>query len=144
MFRVKPGRRRTDSKVFNFRVFISKRSTRNITFLLGVTFLLGIRRLHQNASPLRGNQDPAPRLCYCFLTVPPSSLRPLPSLISDCLNLPLGTWGRSWRLNEAHFLRTRNGGHREAFVPRSLTGPCLVTLPCGVCEDSMGKFMHRI
>ena len=77
--------------------------------------------------PLRGNQDPAPRLCCSFLTVPPWSLHPLPSLISNCLNLPLGTQGRSWRLNEAPFLKTRDGGHREMFVPRSPTGPCLVT-----------------
>ena len=31
-------------------------------------------------------------------------LHPLPSLISSCLNLLLGTQGRSWRLNEAYFL----------------------------------------
>ena len=44
--------------------------------------------------PLRENQDPAPRLHYCFLTVSPLSplsLHPLPSLISNCLNLPFGT-----------------------------------------------------
>ena len=33
-------------------------------------------------------QDPAPRLHYCFLTAPPLSLHPLPSLISTCLNCP--------------------------------------------------------
>ena len=33
---------------------------------------------------LRMNQDPAPRLHYCFLTAPPWSLHPLPSLISNC------------------------------------------------------------
>ena len=54
--------------------------------------------------PLRGNQDPVPRLHYCFLTVPPLSHHPLPSLISNCLNLPVGTQGRSWRLHEAYFL----------------------------------------
>ena len=53
---------------------------------------------------LRRNQDPAPRLHCCFLTVPPLSLHPLPSLISNCLNLPFGTQGRSWRLNEDYFL----------------------------------------
>ena len=54
--------------------------------------------------PLRGDRQPAPRLHYCFLTAPPLSLHPLPSLISNCLNLPVGTQGRSWRLNEAYFL----------------------------------------
>ena len=29
---------------------------------------------------------------------------PLPSLINNCLNLPIGTQGMSWKLNEAHFL----------------------------------------
>ena len=72
-----------------------------------------------------GNQDPAPSLYYCFLTVPPLSLHPLPSLISNCLNLPLGTLGR---LNEAHFLKIRNRGHRKPFVPRSPIGPCFVSL----------------
>ena len=34
---IKPGRRtRKDSKLFNFNVFISKRSIRNVSFLLGV------------------------------------------------------------------------------------------------------------
>ena len=55
------------------------------------------------------------------------SLHPLPSLISNCLNLPLGTQGRPWRLNEAHFLKTRNRGHTQALGPRSPIGPCLVT-----------------
>ena len=48
--------------------------------------------------PLRWNQGPAPRLYYCFLAAPPLSLHPLSSLISNCLNLPFGTQGRSWRL----------------------------------------------
>ena len=43
--------------------------------------------------PLRRNQDAAPRLYYCFRTAPPLSLHPLPSLISNCLNLPFGTQG---------------------------------------------------
>ena len=43
----------------------------------------------------------------------------LPSLIISYLNQCPGTQGRSWWLNEA---RTRHGGHRKAFVPRSLTG----------------------
>ena len=35
-----------------------------------------------------------------FLTASPLSLHPLPSIVSTCLNLPTGTLGRSWRLNE--------------------------------------------
>ena len=54
---------------------------------------------------LRGNQDPAPRLYCCCSTVPPLSLHPLPSLISICLNLPLGTQGGPLRLSEAHFFK---------------------------------------
>ena len=48
----------------------------------------------------------------CFLTAPPLRLHSLPSLISNCLNLPFGAQRRSWRLNETYFLRTRNGGER--------------------------------
>ena len=50
-----------------------------------------------------------------------------PFLISNCLNLDIGTQGSSWWLNEACFIKTRNEGHRKAFVPRSPTGPCLVS-----------------
>ena len=47
---------------------------------------------------LRWNWDPGPRLQCCFLAAPPSSSYPLPVLISNCLNLPFGTQGRSRRL----------------------------------------------
>ena len=43
--------------------------------------------------------------------------------------------GRSERLNEAYFLKTRHGGHRKAFVPRKPTGPAwspvCICLGCG-------------
>ena len=65
--------------------------------------------------PGRGTRILPQGLYSCFLTVPPLSLHPLPSLISNCLNLSLGTQGRLWRLNEAHFLKTRNGEHRKSF-----------------------------
>ena len=58
---------------------------------------------------------------YYFLTVPPWSLQPLPYLFSNYLNKFLGAQGSSWRVNEVHFLKARNGGHRKAFVPRSPT-----------------------
>ena len=64
---------------------------------------------------LRENQDPAPRLHYCFLTTPSLSLQPLPSLISNCLNLPFETQGMSWRLE----------GDRKVSMFRSPTGSCL-------------------
>ena len=56
--------------------------------------------------PLRSNQDPAPRLHSCFLAALPLSLHPFPSGISNSLNLPFGTQGRSWRLE------SRNGTDR--------------------------------
>ncbi|KAB1275680.1 hypothetical protein Cadr_000010630 [Camelus dromedarius] len=68
------------------------------------------------ACPLRRKQDPVPGLHCFFLIVPPLSLHPLPSLISNCLNLPLGAQGRSRRLNEPYFLQTRNGGHGNGLV----------------------------
>ena len=47
---------------------------------------------------LEGEPGPCPQGCSSLVS------HPLPSLISNCLNLPVGTQGRSWRLNEAHFL----------------------------------------
>ena len=48
--------------------------------------------------PWRENQDPAPRMHYCFLTAFPLSLYPLPSFASNCANLPFVTQEMSWRL----------------------------------------------
>ena len=59
--------------------------------------------------------QPAPLF---FLTVPPSSLYPFLSLISNCLNLLFGSLGRG-RLNEAYFLKTKKEGHTKAFVPKT-------------------------
>ena len=113
------------------KVFSFERSIRSMIFLLGVSLLGDVMPLSLCVS-LGGHQDPAPRLYYCFLTVLPLSLHPLPSL-SNCLNLPLGTQGRPWRRNEAHFLKTRNGGHRKAFVSRSPTGLCSVSVSTFKC-----------
>lgn len=68
---------------------------------------------------------PCPRLYCCFLTLPPLSLHPLPSQISNCLNL--GSQGRPWRLKEAHFLRPRSGGLRKALGRGAPTGSRSVT-----------------
>ena len=114
-------------KLFVSKLFISKRGIKKYNFSLRC-----IRCLHhcvQEPGFFEGNQDTMPRFYCCNLTVPPLSLHPLPSLISNCLNLPLGTQGRSWRLNEAHFLEIRNGGHRKSFVPRDLQDPCFVFIP---------------
>ena len=55
-------------------------------------------------------------LHYCFLTAPPLFLYSLPSLVSNCLNLPFGTQGRSrgWNLSPTN----KKWGTRKAFVPR--------------------------
>ena len=65
--------------------------------------------------PLRGDQNPAPRLPCCFSTASPLSLHALPFLISNCLNLPVGTQGRSGWLNKAYFLQARKGEIQEDF-----------------------------
>ena len=57
--------------------------------------------------------EPASGLHHCFLAAPPLSLHHLSFLISKYLNLPFGTQGR---------------GHKKAFVPRSPTGSCLVSV----------------
>ena len=72
--------------------------------------------------PSRWNQDPAPRLHYCFLTAPPLSLHPLPSLISNSLNLPFGTQRMSWRLKS--ILYKQKMGDTESFpCPGAPEGP---------------------
>ena len=45
-------------------------------------------------------------------------------LISNCLNLPFGTQGRSWRLEYC----LQETGDREASMPGSPTGSCSVSL----------------
>ena len=75
--------------------------------------------------PLRWNQDPAPGLQYGFSATPPLSLHPFPSWISNCLNLPFGTQGGSWKPESVSYKKT---GDRKAFVPRSPMGSCLVSV----------------
>ena len=81
--------------------------------------------------PWAGNQDPGQGgtiVLICF-SLPPLSLHHFPSLISNCLNLSVGTPGRSWRLNEAHFLLRQKGVHKKTFVPGSPIGSCWVSGP---------------
>ena len=78
--------------------------------------------------PLKGNQDLAPRLYYCFLTFPPFSLHPLPSLISNCFNLPIGIHRRAWRLNKAYFLLTRKQGTQKDLCTQDPPPPPRVLL----------------
>ena len=52
-----------------------------------------------------GGTRTCPKASLLFLlTILPSSSHPLPSLISNCFNLPIGTQGRLSRLNEVFFL----------------------------------------
>ena len=74
---------------------------------------------------LEREPGPAPRRCYCVLMAPPWSLPPLPSLGEEPAPGNSGKVLEPQR--EAHFLRTRNGGHRKACMPSSPTGLCLVS-----------------
>ena len=71
------------------------------------------------------NQDPAPRLHYCFLASPSLFLHPLTSLISNCLKLSFGTQGISQRLFPT------NEKHQTERLPcsRAPTGSCSVSQP---------------
>ena len=65
---------------------------------------------------------PCPKAALLFLGCPSLVFASFPSGISNCLNLPFGTQGRSWRLE------SRNGTERLlASVPRSPTGSCWVS-----------------
>ena len=70
---------------------------------------------------LEGNQDPAPKAALLFPDCSLLSLHPLPSLISNCLNLPVGTQRRSRRLNEANFLQA--GNTEKLLCPGTPQGP---------------------
>ena len=65
----------------------------------GLSFCRGAQR-HCYVYSLRRKQDPAQGLHCCFLTAPPLFLHSFPSLISNCLNMPFGTQGRSRRLTK--------------------------------------------
>ena len=101
--------------LFNFKVFISKWSIRNITLLLSVSDACVIMCI-----PWGGTRI-LPQGCtmYCFLTVSPLSLSPLPFQISSSLNLSLGRQGRQWRLNEPHFSQNKTWGKQKGFgIPK--------------------------
>ena len=86
----------------------NKESFINIFHVLGGLVLQKSSKIFFEEGP-----GPCPQTALLSLDSSPS-LHPLPSLISNPLNLPLGSQGRSWRLNEAHLLRTKNEGHRKA------------------------------
>ena len=72
-----------------------------------------------------------PQSCtIVFWPIPACLSIPLPSLISNSVNLPFGTQG-SHRLNEAYCLPKRNSGDRKTFVPRSPRMSCLVLVGLG-------------
>ena len=100
---IKPGKRtRKDSKLFNFKVFISKRSIRT-------------RCLYYYVYPFEREPGSSPKTVLLFLDCSSLVFASPPFLISNCLNLSLGTQGRSWRLNEACFLRTKKWGTQKGF-----------------------------
>ena len=68
---------------------------------------------------LEGEPGPCLSQHHCFLSAPALFLQSLPSLISNCLNLPFGTQGRSRRLKEAYFLQARNKGHGKDLYGRT-------------------------
>ena len=97
---------------------------------------------------LRRKQDPAPRVHYCLLTVPPWSLHPLPSLISNSLNLLFRTQGKVIEA-KVRSPKIRNGEHRKACAPRSSAGPCLISvLQCTeyklASKTSLLKVQHML
>ena len=93
------------------------------------------------AYSLRRNQHPASRL-YPHLTATPPFLHPLPSLISNYLNLTFGTQGRSRRLNEVYILQTRNRGHRKYLNSRAPQSPVQFQFR-ELGDDSSGHFLLK-
>ena len=83
---------------------------------------------------LRRNQDPAPRLHYCFLTAPPLSL------ISNCLNLPSGTQGRSWKLESIPH-KQEMGDTERLSCPAAPQGPAWLPPQCFAVDLMVGPFL---
>ena len=107
-------------------------------FLFLSFFLFWLRPWHRKV-PRPGIKttlqlQPAPNLRQCGIlyllhhkgtscAIPSLSLQLLPSLISNCLNIPFRTQGRSKRLNETYLLQTRNGGTERLLYPGAPQGP---------------------
>lgn len=82
----------------------------------------------------RFNIKAAQRYCYMYLwqgtrtlpqgctllllTLPPLSPCSIPSLFNNCLNLPLGTQGRSWRAEWSLVPVFKTWGTQKGFVPK--------------------------
>ena len=81
--------------------------------------------------PLRQNQDPAPRLHYCFLAAPALSLLPLSSLLSSGLNLTFGIQGKSWRLEPVPYEQRMKTTERLPGTPK---GPAWLQKHCLHCR----------
>lgn len=79
------------------------------------------------SASLRENEGPASRLPCCFLAALSLFLHPPASLISNGLNLPFVTQGRSRRL-QAISSEIRNVGQRMASMSRSPTMSCSVSV----------------
>ena len=69
-----------------------------------------------------GEPGPYPKAALSFLDCS-LSLHPLPSLISNCLNLPFGTQGRSWRLESVPYKQEMGDTERLTWCPGAPQGP---------------------
>ena len=89
----------------------------------GNTTCEALRRLKDTVTCIPwGKPGLCPRLHYCFLTASPLSLHPFLSLISNCLNLPFPTQGRSWKLCVCS-LQTKMGNTERLLYAGAPQGP---------------------
>ena len=80
----------------------------------GSSFVKELKDIVMHIS-LRRNQDPVWRLYQRLFLL---FLYSLPSLISNCLNPPFGTQGRSRSLNKAYILQTRKENTGQISTPQ--------------------------
>ena len=92
-------------------------------------------------NPLRQKHDPTLRLYYCFLAVPPLSLLPsLPWLVPvKICPLELRDYHTGWSP-----FHTRNGGHRNASIPRSPTESCWDLIWIYFCDFSLSTWEENL
>ena len=87
-----------------------------------ILHLMGFLVLHKRSNillciSLGEDLELCPKVALLFPNCsPPLSLDHILCLISNCMNLPFGAQGSSWRLNEAYFLQIRNRGHKDICV----------------------------
>ena len=101
--------------MFNFKVLISKRTVRNITFLLGV-----LDAYVMICIPWEGTRTP-PQACTRLLLDSSSFVSVSSFFLWSAMSEPAHcTQGRPWRLNETHFPKNKKWRTQNVFCAQEI------------------------